>query len=152
MYRKHFALTRFPFDLELEPQALFASATLAEADDLIDLADRAGAQLQVGHIERFNPALRAVARRIDNPRFIEAVRVAPYPFRATDVGVVGAVGDPSDEAASVVHRAHEGQVVEVGSAVEGVVHCVLHPRQRIEAPEAGGELVRLVPLVAVSIH
>jgi type II secretory pathway predicted ATPase ExeA len=32
MYRKHFALTRFPFDLELEPQALFASATLAEAE------------------------------------------------------------------------------------------------------------------------
>ncbi len=32
MYRKHFALTRFPFDLELEPEALFASATLAEAE------------------------------------------------------------------------------------------------------------------------
>lgn len=32
MYRKHFALTHFPFDLELEPEALFASATLAEAE------------------------------------------------------------------------------------------------------------------------
>jgi len=32
MYRKHFALTHFPFDLQLEPDALFASATLAEAE------------------------------------------------------------------------------------------------------------------------
>lgn len=32
MYRKHFALTHFPFDLTLEPEALFASATLAEAE------------------------------------------------------------------------------------------------------------------------
>ncbi len=64
------------------------AATSDEARRLCELAEARGALLQVGHIERFNPALRVVAQRIQNPQFIEAVRVAPYPFRATDVGVV----------------------------------------------------------------
>ncbi len=64
------------------------AASAAEARELCELAESSEALLQVGHIERFNPALRAVARRITEPRFLEAVRVAPYPFRATDVGVV----------------------------------------------------------------
>jgi predicted dehydrogenase len=64
------------------------AASAAEARAMCELAEAHQALLQVGHIERFNPALRAVARRITEPRFLEAVRVAPYPFRATDVGVV----------------------------------------------------------------
>lgn len=64
------------------------AATSDEARRLCELAEARGTLLQVGHIERFNPALRVVAQRLDNPQFIEAVRVAPYPFRATDVGVV----------------------------------------------------------------
>ncbi|MDY0110680.1 MAG: Gfo/Idh/MocA family oxidoreductase [Candidatus Krumholzibacteria bacterium] len=64
------------------------AATAAEAQALCELAEKRQTLLQVGHIERFNPALRAVTRRIKDPRFLEAVRVAPYPFRATDVGVV----------------------------------------------------------------
>jgi len=64
------------------------AATSQEARALCELAEARNAILQVGHIERFNPALRAVARRLGTPQFLEAVRVAPYPFRATDVGVV----------------------------------------------------------------
>jgi predicted dehydrogenase len=64
------------------------AASAADARALCELSEQKKAPLQVGHIERFNPALRAVARRITEPRFLEAVRVAPYPFRATDVGVV----------------------------------------------------------------
>lgn len=64
------------------------AASADEARKLCELAERKNVILQVGHIERFNPALRAVTRRIQNPRFLEAVRVTPYPFRATDVGVV----------------------------------------------------------------
>lgn len=64
------------------------AATSDEARSLCELAEEKNALLQVGHIERFNPALRTVAQRIGAPQFIEAVRVAPYPFRATDVGVV----------------------------------------------------------------
>jgi predicted dehydrogenase len=64
------------------------AATVAEARQLCDLAEKTGTLLQVGHIERFNPALRAVTQRVNEPLFLECVRVAPYPFRATDVGVV----------------------------------------------------------------
>lgn len=63
------------------------AATTAQARSLCELAESNQTLLQVGHIERFNPALRAVADDIRAPRFCEAERVAPYPFRATDVGV-----------------------------------------------------------------
>jgi predicted dehydrogenase len=43
--------------------------------------------LQVGHIERFNPIVRAAAPYFGKPRFIEATRISPYPFRSTDVSV-----------------------------------------------------------------
>ncbi|MFO7654675.1 MAG: Gfo/Idh/MocA family oxidoreductase [Candidatus Krumholzibacteriia bacterium] len=64
------------------------AATVSDARALCELAEGRGVLLQVGHIERFNPALRAVAQQIRMPRFLEAVRLAPYPFRATDVGVI----------------------------------------------------------------
>ncbi len=44
--------------------------------------------LQVGHIERFNPALTPLLPRIARPRYIEAVRQGPYSFRSTDISVV----------------------------------------------------------------
>ncbi len=62
--------------------------TVAEGRDLIAAADRSGAVLQVGHVERFNPATRALREHRIEPRFIEATRVAPFSFRSADVGVV----------------------------------------------------------------
>ena len=44
--------------------------------------------LQVGHIERFNPALSALEEKLTRPRFIEAHRLSTYPGRSTDIGVV----------------------------------------------------------------
>lgn len=64
------------------------AATAEEALALCELAESRPILLQVGHVERFNPALCAVTRHIREPRFLEAVRMSPYPFRATDVGVV----------------------------------------------------------------
>lgn len=64
------------------------ATTSEEARNLCELAESKDTILQIGHIERFNPALRVVAQRMQKPQFLEAVRVAPYPFRATDVGVV----------------------------------------------------------------
>lgn len=61
---------------------------LSEGRDLIAAAERTGAVLQVGHVERFNPAVRALAEHRIRPRFIEAARVAPFSFRSADVGVV----------------------------------------------------------------
>lgn len=62
--------------------------TVAEARKLDKLARKHRAVLQVGHTERFNPAIRAVAAMHIAPRFIEVDRVSPMSFRSLDVGVV----------------------------------------------------------------
>lgn len=59
-----------------------------EARRLVDLAEKHGAKLAVGHVERFNPVLVALEERLGRPRFIEAHRLSPYPGRSTDIGVV----------------------------------------------------------------
>jgi predicted dehydrogenase len=52
--------------------------TLAEADELVQLARRRHVVLQVGHVERFNPALVSVEDRLNEPKFIEARRQSGY--------------------------------------------------------------------------
>ena len=64
------------------------AADLAEAMQLVQLAELTGAILQVGHVERFNPAFQAVAKLCDQPRYIRAERLSPFSFRSTDIGVV----------------------------------------------------------------
>ena len=64
------------------------AATLAEADELLAQAAAAARVVQVGHLEWFNAALRAMAPVIRRPRFVEAHRMGPYPGRATDVDIV----------------------------------------------------------------
>jgi len=64
------------------------ATTLEEADDLIARADRNGVILQVGFIERFNPAVVALEQVIDSPMFIETHRLHPFFERGTDVDVV----------------------------------------------------------------
>lgn len=61
--------------------------TVPEAADLVAQAQAGGAILQVGHVERYNPIIRAAAPYFGKARFIEATRVSPYPFRSTDVSV-----------------------------------------------------------------
>ena len=60
----------------------------SHASELAELAASRGLVLQVGHVERFNPVLGALEKRLTNPRFIEAHRLSPYPNRSTDIGVV----------------------------------------------------------------
>lgn len=62
--------------------------TVEEADELITLAAETGAALQVGHIERFNPAFEELASRPISPKFIEAERHGPFTGRSTDIGAV----------------------------------------------------------------
>ena len=62
--------------------------TVAEAEALIQAARSRRLVLQVGHVERFNPAFTAAAAQLARPRFIEAVRAGGYTGRSTDVGVV----------------------------------------------------------------
>jgi predicted dehydrogenase len=64
------------------------AGTLREADQLIAAADHHQLQLQVGHIERYNRALRAAEPYLDGPRYLESQRLAPFQPRGTDVAVV----------------------------------------------------------------
>jgi predicted dehydrogenase len=64
------------------------ATTVAEAQALVELARRKRCVLQVGHLERFNPAIVAAADRLRTPRFVESHRLAPFKQRGTDVSVV----------------------------------------------------------------
>lgn len=62
--------------------------TTEEADQLCRLAASKGVQIQVGHIERFNPAILALEKYTINPLFVESHRLAQFNPRGTDVAVV----------------------------------------------------------------
>ncbi len=113
--------------------------TSVEARELVALAKQHGRVLTVGHVERFNPALRAMQELGIEPRYIESQRLAPFSFRSTDVGVVldlmihdldlvlalmrvplasvdafgGSVFTPSEDMASAVLRFEGGGVAQL---------------------------------------
>src|SRR5437870_9847778 len=64
------------------------AANLEQAESLVDLAQRHHALLQVGHIERFNPALEELQRTPLQPKFVQCERLGPFTGRSTDIGVV----------------------------------------------------------------
>ncbi len=64
------------------------ASSVLEAEDMVRLAKRKDVPLQVGHIERFNPAIRALNGFTLAPKFIESHRLAPFDPRGTDVAVV----------------------------------------------------------------
>lgn len=64
----------------------------AEARALAEVAARHGATLQVGHVERYNPAVRALVAQKLKPRHLEAVRTSPMTFRSLDVSVIMDMG------------------------------------------------------------
>lgn len=64
------------------------AVTVEEADDLIQIAKEHDRILQVGHLERFNPAVRGLENLEEKPLFIESHRLSPFNPRANDVSVV----------------------------------------------------------------
>jgi predicted dehydrogenase len=64
------------------------TSDLAQADELVALAERRGAILQVGHVERFNPAFEELQRRPLRPKYVTCERYGGFSGRSTDVGVV----------------------------------------------------------------
>lgn len=85
----HYPLTRYL--LENDVHVLVEkpmTVTSSEAAELNVLAEEHGLRLQVGHIERFNPALLAAREGLDRPSFIECHRLAPFTARGADVNVV----------------------------------------------------------------
>ena len=64
------------------------ASNVADARALVELAERKGLTLAVGHVERFNPAYQAAKRLAGRPRYVRAERFSPFAFRSTDIGVV----------------------------------------------------------------
>jgi predicted dehydrogenase len=64
------------------------ATTLDEADQMLEIAQRTGVIVQTGHVERFNRAVRAALPHIDQPRYIDSDRLAPFNPRGSDVAVV----------------------------------------------------------------
>jgi len=64
------------------------ATSVAEAREMIETAVKHHCVLQVGHLERFNPAIVAAVDRLGTPRFVESHRLAPFKQRGTDVSVV----------------------------------------------------------------
>ena len=64
------------------------AADVKEARRIVELAKKNNSIVAVGHSERCNPVVQAIKRLNIEPKFIEASRISPYPFRSTDIGVV----------------------------------------------------------------
>ncbi len=113
--------------------------SVSEGRELVDLAEAHDRILQVGHVERFNSGLKAIAKMDMNARYIEAHRLAPFSFRSTDIGVVldlmihdldlvlgmvqspivsvdafgGAVFTPAEDMASAILKFEDGAVAHL---------------------------------------
>ena len=87
--RYHYEVAKWLFENNIHALVEKPMAyTVDECKKLIELAKKQKRILQVGHIERFNPALTSIRNAMKTVAFIEADRLSPYPFRSTDVGVV----------------------------------------------------------------
>jgi len=64
------------------------AATIEEAEELEQLSGDKNLRLQIGHLERFNSVFTEFQQLIDRPKFIENIRIAPFPKRGTDVDVI----------------------------------------------------------------
>ena len=64
------------------------TATLEQADELLEIARKNGVLVQIGHVERFNRTVRAALPYVSRPRFIESERLALFSLRGADVAVV----------------------------------------------------------------
>jgi predicted dehydrogenase len=86
---QHYAVAKFLLenDIDVLVEKPF-TATLQEAHELIDIARRRGRILQIGHLERFNPALQAIKEQLNQPWFFEARRISKFAGRGHDVDVI----------------------------------------------------------------
>ncbi len=64
------------------------TANVQEAEELVEISHKKGVNLQIGHVERFNPAMSALKNWVNDSLFIEAHRLAPVNLRSMDIGVV----------------------------------------------------------------
>ena len=108
------------------------AADLAEAEALVELAEANGVVLQVGHIERFNPILHALADVEFRPRYIQAERMGTYTFRSTDIGVVHDLMIHDLDLLCAIVPAAVASVSAVGMTVFGGLEDVANARIEFE--------------------
>ena len=97
------------------------TTTLDQADELLAIARQKGAMLQIGHVERFNQALRAAQPYLDSPRFVESERLATFNPRGSDVAVVL---DLMIHDIDIVHALVHDRVTDVRAVGVGVLTAV----------------------------
>jgi predicted dehydrogenase len=105
----------------------------ADADELVSAARRNSVVLQVGHVERFNPAFHAVASKVRDPRYIDAVRTSGFTFRSTDVGVVLDVMIHDIDLALSIAGSPVRRVDAIGASVVGGHEDVANARIEFES-------------------
>jgi predicted dehydrogenase len=105
---------------------------VAEAERIAEWARRSGAVVQVGHIERFNPVVRAMDRLEIRPRFMEVTRISPLTFRSIDVGVVLDMMIHDIDIVLKLARSKLSRVEAVGVSVIGEVEDVCNARVAFE--------------------
>lgn len=109
------------------------TVTSEQARQLVDLAARKNLVLQVGHVERFNPAFQATLPYLAQPKFIEATRCGPFTFRSTDVGaVLDLMIHDIDLVLSLV-RSPPRRIDALGASILGGEEDVAHARVEFES-------------------
>jgi predicted dehydrogenase len=106
---------------------------VAECRQIVELAKSGNALVQVGHIERFNPAVRALFKLDIKPTFIEVVRVSPMTFRSIDVGVVLDMMIHDLDIVLKLANSPVARVEAVGGSVIGTVEDVCNARITFES-------------------
>lgn len=107
---------------------------VAEAKQIVEWAKRSGAVVQVGHIERFNPAIRSMSKLggAVEPRFIEVIRISPLTFRSIDVGVVLDMMIHDIDIVLKLARSKVAKIDAVGVSVIGGVEDICNARLTFE--------------------
>lgn len=108
------------------------AANSREADELVATAREHGALLQVGHVERFNPALAAALPRLGDPKYLTAERRSGYAFRSTDIGVVLDLMIHDIDVTLSLVRSPLKRVDALGAALFGDLEDVAHARLEFE--------------------
>ncbi len=136
------------------------TTTVTQANALIQLASDHGRILQVGHVERFNPAYRVARQLIQQPRYIESARLAPYTFRSTDVGVVLDLMIHDIDLALATVDSQVVDVLAMGAAVIGPHEDIAQARltfangcvANLSASRVNPEACRTMQIFAASGH
>jgi predicted dehydrogenase len=105
---------------------------VAEGKRIVDCSKRTGSLVQVGHIERFNPAVRAMSRLGIKPRFIEVTRISPLTFRSIDVGVVLDVMIHDIDIVLQLAESPVAKIDAIGVSVIGSVEDICNARLTFE--------------------